>query len=177
MRLMDVPSRTYRSWFRALRVMACLWPFENTRPWIYRRLLKKMGRDVVIMPFVYCFYGKKTEIGDHVFINTGVIMEDAGGITIGEGVHIGCRVVIATTDHKYTESLETIVLKPVQIGKKAWIGANASILPGVSIGEGAIVGAGAVVTADVEPYSIVAGVPARKIKMREMETSALSCPS
>jgi acetyltransferase-like isoleucine patch superfamily enzyme len=53
------------------------------------------------------------------------------------------------------------------VGDDAWIGSNCIILPNVSIGEGAVVAAGAVVTKDVEPFSIVAGVPARKIKMRE----------
>lgn len=54
----------------------------------------------------------------------------------------------------------------VTLGHDVWVGHNASILPGVSIGSGAVIGTGAVVTKDVEPYSIVAGVPAVKIKMR-----------
>lgn len=54
----------------------------------------------------------------------------------------------------------------VTLGNDVWIGHGASILPGVKIGNGAVVGTGAVVTKDVEPYSIVAGVPAKKIKMR-----------
>jgi phosphonate metabolism protein (transferase hexapeptide repeat family) len=54
----------------------------------------------------------------------------------------------------------------VTIGHDVWLGHNAVIMPGVTIGNGAAVGSGAVVTKDVEPYSIVAGVPARKIKMR-----------
>lgn len=55
---------------------------------------------------------------------------------------------------------------PARIGNDVWIGANATILRGVSIGDGAIVAAGAVVTADVPPYAVVGGVPARVIKMR-----------
>lgn len=52
------------------------------------------------------------------------------------------------------------------IGNDVWIGAGASILRGVIIGDGAVIGAGAIVTKDVEPYSIVAGVPAKKIGQR-----------
>ena len=55
---------------------------------------------------------------------------------------------------------------PVQIGNDVWIGHNACVLPGVTVGNGAVCAAGAVVTKDVEPYAIVAGVPAKKIKMR-----------
>jgi acetyltransferase-like isoleucine patch superfamily enzyme len=53
------------------------------------------------------------------------------------------------------------------VGAWADIGVNAVILPGVTIGRGAIVGAGAVVTDDVEPFSVVAGVPARFVRRRD----------
>jgi chloramphenicol O-acetyltransferase type B len=52
------------------------------------------------------------------------------------------------------------------IGDGAWIGMRAMIMPGINIGEGAIVASGSIVTKDVEPYSIVAGNPAQKVKMR-----------
>ncbi len=54
----------------------------------------------------------------------------------------------------------------VKIGNDVFIGANVIVLPGVTIGDGAIVGAGAVVSADVPPYAIVAGVPAKIIRYR-----------
>ncbi|MCL1851939.1 MAG: acetyltransferase [Peptococcaceae bacterium] len=56
--------------------------------------------------------------------------------------------------------------KVVTVCHDVWIGHNAVIMPGVTIGNGAVIGAGAVVTKDVEPYSVVAGVPATKINMR-----------
>lgn len=56
--------------------------------------------------------------------------------------------------------------KPVSIGHDVWIGHGAVVMPGVSIGNGAVVGANAVVTHDVEPFAIVAGVPARRLRHR-----------
>ncbi len=56
--------------------------------------------------------------------------------------------------------------KRVTIGHDVWIGHGAVLLPGVSIGHGAVVGANAVVSRDVPPYTIVAGVPARKLRLR-----------
>ncbi|MDP4089936.1 MAG: chloramphenicol acetyltransferase [Bacillota bacterium] len=58
------------------------------------------------------------------------------------------------------------------IGKDTWIGHGAIIMPRVSVGDGAVVGSGAVVTKDVEPYTVVAGVPARFIKRRFPEETA-----
>lgn len=58
---------------------------------------------------------------------------------------------------------------PVRIGHDVWLGHNVTVMPGVTIGNGAVVGSGAVVTHDVEPYSVVAGVPARKLRMRFSE--------
>jgi maltose O-acetyltransferase len=59
--------------------------------------------------------------------------------------------------------------KPVVIGNDVWIGAGVIILSGVTIGECSVIGAGAVVTKNVEPFTIVAGVPARKIKDVKIE--------
>lgn len=55
---------------------------------------------------------------------------------------------------------------PVQIGNDVWIGSGAKILPGISIGDGAVIGAGAIVTKDVEPFEVIGGVPAKRIKWR-----------
>ncbi|AFZ72583.1 acyltransferase [Natronobacterium gregoryi] len=55
---------------------------------------------------------------------------------------------------------------PITVGNDVWIGAGTTVLTGVTIGDGAIVGAGSVVTGDVEPYSVVAGVPATRVKWR-----------
>ena len=64
------------------------------------------------------------------------------------------------------------VLRPVQIGHDVWIGHGAMIRAGVTVGNGAIVAAGAVVTADVPPYAIVGGNPARVIRLRLPEKTA-----
>jgi acetyltransferase-like isoleucine patch superfamily enzyme len=162
--------RLFRSLYRSLRVFAYLWPFENSRPWIYRRIVKSLGRGVVIMPFVYCLYGTSLTIGDGVFINKGVVLEDSGGLSIGDGTHIGCNSVIMTTDHSPGD-IKKLELRPVRIGRDVWIGANVSVLPGVTIGDGAIIGAGSVVTTDIEPYVVAVGAPARKV--REISSCAV----
>jgi len=56
----------------------------------------------------------------------------------------------------------------ITVNKNVWIGANSVVLQNVTIGEGAVVASGSVVTKDVEPYTIVGGIPAKFIKKREV---------
>lgn len=69
-------------------------------------------------------------------------------------------------EKKYLSFSYTEEFKQTIVGNDVWIGTNVIILDGVKIGNGAIIAAGSVVTKDVEEYSVVAGVPAKKIKMR-----------
>lgn len=69
----------------------------------------------------------------------------------------------APLDHQFREQRRA---RRVTIGHDVWIGHGAVIMPGVTIGNGAVIGANAVVTRDVEPYTVVAGVPARALRRR-----------
>lgn len=91
-------------------------------------------------------------------------------ISIGKNVLTGKKILITDNSHgKYADDVPPSKRKlfskgHVIIEDNVWIGEKVSILPGVRIGKSAIIAANAVVTKDVEPYSIVAGIPARKIK-------------
>lgn len=105
----------------------------------------------------------KLRIGDHSQINTGVHLDFTGGVDIGRGVVISSEAIIYSHSHGHDpRSLPVGRHKRVDDG--AWIGSRAIVLDGVElIGRGAIIAAGSVVTRSVEPYSIVAGNPARPI--------------
>ena len=99
------------------------------------------------------------------------ILATKAKITIKDDVLIGPRVFIASFNHNLKKNNIPVRLqgdtgKPIVIGEDVWVGAHAIILAGVKIGKGAVIGAGSVVTKDVEPYAIVAGVPAKFIKFR-----------
>lgn len=113
-------------------------------------------------------------LGDSVAIGEGAHITAMSRIVIGDGVLLGKYVTI--TDNAHGEvSPASLRMRPnvrplcskgeVTIGRNVWIGDKATILPGVTVGEGAIVGAGAVVTKDVPPFAVVAGNPARLIKI------------
>ena len=94
---------------------------------------------------------------------------DANNIVIEENVSIGPGAMLIARTHSPSQIVKNghvtnSIPGNILIKKGAWIGARAIILPNVTVGEGSIIGAGAVVTKDVPPYTVVAGVPAKKIK-------------
>ena len=118
----------------------------------------------VNLPF-YSDFGRHIRIGKNVFINSGAIFTDLGGITLEDNVLIAPRVNILTVNHPENPAERRgVILKPVVIKKNAWIGAGATILPGVTVGENAIVAAGAVVSKDVPANTVVSGIPAKVLK-------------
>ncbi len=133
---------------------------------LFSRLTQKnVDSSFRCFPPFYTECGINIRIGKNVFINSGCCFQDHAGIDIDDGTLIGHQVVIATLNHDLNpERRADMTPGQVRIGKNVWIGAHATILPGVTIGDNAVVAAGAVVAKDVEANSVVAGVPAKKIK-------------
>lgn len=118
-----------------------------------------------LFPPFYTDCGRNLKIGKNVFFNSGVKIQDQGGVTIGDGALIGHNAVLATLDHSLAPNHRgNLIPAPIHIGKNVWIGANATVCKGVTIGDGAIIAAGAVVTTDVPANTVYGGVPAKKIK-------------
>lgn len=114
----------------------------------------------------YIMNTNRLHIGNYTHINRGCLIDARGGITIQNSVSISHNVSIITGSHDVQSPIFMGVFKPIIIEDYVWIGANATILQGVTLGKGAVISAGAVVTKDVEPYNIVAGVPAKTIGKR-----------
>ena len=101
-------------------------------------------------------------VGRRTMIDMGAIL--GGRATVGDDCHIGAGAVLAGV-------VEPASATPVVVEDRVLIGANAVVLEGVRIGAGAVVAAGAVVTEDVPPGAVVAGTPARIIKMMDEKTA------
>lgn len=122
-------------------------------------------------------YPKKLKTGINVHLNDYVWLNCAGGITIGDHVNIGPRVIMHSANHNYEDPDRLIMdqghtFKEIIIKDDVWICAGVIILAGVTIGEGAVIAAGSVVNKDVLPYHVVGGVPAKTIKIRGAQLSA-----
>ena len=112
-------------------------------------------------------------VGDDVYFPSDLVItqnfvSDRGTLVLGNRVSIGPRCVFILASHPNASKIRQDIRcksNEIHIDDDAWIGAGAIILPGVTVGAGAIVGAGSVVTKDVKARSVVAGNPARIIRM------------
>lgn len=115
-----------------------------------------------------------TWIGDGVAINPGFSAKGHGELRIGAYTHFGFQVTILTADHRYEGATEIPydverIARPVTIGVACWFGDQVVVAPGTELGDGCVVAAGSVVAGGFEPYSVVAGAPARVVKTRDAD--------
>ena len=87
-------------------------------------------------------------------------------VRIGDNVVVSQEAFLCTASHDVSSVTMELTTKPIVVESNAWITARTIIMPGVTVGEGSVVAAGAVVTHDVEDWSVVGGVPAKRLKGR-----------
>jgi acetyltransferase-like isoleucine patch superfamily enzyme len=115
--------------------------------------------------------GVGIKIGNNSAIGAQSFLGGQGGIEIGDDVIMGPQVKIFSENHNYNDPLKVIrkqgeTRKGVKIGNNCWIGAGVVILDGVTLRNGCVVAAGAIVTSSFPENSILAGIPAKIIKLR-----------
>jgi maltose O-acetyltransferase len=132
-----------------------------------RKMGIKMSKDVKLYDNFQVRNPHGIKIEDGVSIGPRVLLDGRKGLIIHKSAVIAYEAIIWTLNHDYNDESFCGKGAPVEIGAFAWICSRAIILPGIKIGEGAIVASGSIVTKDVEPYTIVGGVPAKLIGKRE----------
>ena len=147
-----------------------MFPCHAVRNWVYRHvyLVDKHKASTIyfgceIRSGVNLHIGKGSIVGDNC------ILDARQGIYIGENVNLSSEVHLWTEAHDVNDPYFRSMPRnhgPIHVGNRAWLGSNVTVLDNVKIGEGAVVCSGAVVTKDVEPFTIVAGIPAKKIGER-----------
>jgi galactoside O-acetyltransferase len=116
------------------------------------------------MPVVI-YAPERLQLGHTIDIGEFTHIRANGGVRIGDRVLIAAGVTITSRAHPVPLPRARVNEdRPIVIEDDVWLGAGAIVLPGVTIGRGAVVAAGAVVTKSVEPFTVVAGVPARPIR-------------
>ncbi len=144
-------------------------PSHNVRLFIYRILGMKIGEGTHVYMGAEIRAAPWVSIGRNSSVGHNAILDGRGKLKIGDNVNISSGVWIWTRSHDINSSEFVGTRGSVVIEDYAWLSCRVVILQGVTVGRGAVVAAGAVVTKDVEPYSVVGGVPANKIGERSRD--------
>ncbi len=139
----------------------------------------ELGNYCKIRDFVFIFAGKGVVIGEYSDMQPHSVIWGGGITIVGNRVSVGPGTVLLSAVYSHAKGLKMVDGLPdgsanalygkLVIEDDVYIGANCSLMPNIIIGEGAIVGAGSFVNKNVEPWTIVAGSPAKKIAIRQKE--------
>jgi acetyltransferase-like isoleucine patch superfamily enzyme len=130
-------------------------------PYIFRRV----GRNFKCFHFVEFSFGYNLEVGDDVVVHRNVLLDDRGGIVLGNRVSISDYANIYSHTHSIVDQLDVSNVRTV-IGDGVRVTYHATILAGTRVGENAMVGAMALATRDVRPWHVNVGIPAKSVRVK-----------
>lgn len=133
----------------------------------FKSILKKIGSACQFYGFLVVRHPEKLVVGNRVRFNNFIEINAKGDVFIGDDVHISSHVQIVSTELTTTRNYKERVhiCAPIHVQSGAWLCAGAIIAKGVTVGEGSIVAANTVVFKDVPPYTLVAGSPAKVVRV------------
>ncbi|MEQ9411983.1 MAG: hypothetical protein RIK87_30005 [Fuerstiella sp.] len=142
----------------------------------WRRMILRLfgaavGRNARISPSVSIWGPWNLVVGEEAAVAHHADCYCVDRLVIGNHATVSQYSFLCTASHDVTDSHMRLTSAPITISDQAWVCAGAFVAPGVTLGEGAVAGAMSVVTRDVEPWTIVAGNPARMIRRRELKES------
>lgn len=143
-------------------------PFHFIRLYFIKLRCENIGAQCSFLMGLELKNAKNISIGSNSILNKNVLLDARGGkIIIGSNVDIAQETNIWTLQHEVNDDSHSTKGNSIIIEDYVWIASRVTILPGVRIGKGAVIATNSVVTKDVEPMSIVAGIPARIISKRQ----------
>ena len=128
-----------------------------------------IGKGVVIKPRVTIKYPWRLKVGDHVWIGENVWIDNLDDVTIGSNACISQGALLLTGNHDYSKSSFDLIIRPIEIGEGAWIGAKATVTQGVRVGEHAVLSVGSTSSKNLNPWGIYRGNPAQWLKDRKIQ--------
>jgi acetyltransferase-like isoleucine patch superfamily enzyme len=142
-----------------------VWVGVQLRRLLARHIFKKCGENFKAFQFVEFSFGYNMEVGDNVVVHRYVLLDDRGGIRLGNNVSISDFANIYSHTHSIVEQRDvTNAVTVLEDGVR--ITYHATVLAGVHVHEQAMVGAVAVATKDVRPYHVYVGIPAKSVRVK-----------
>ncbi len=128
-------------------------------------LFARVGRNFKCFQHVEFSYGYQLEVGDDVVIHRHVLLDDRGGLTLGNRVSVSDYANVYSHTHSIVDQKD-VTLLPTVLADDVRITYHATVLAGVHVGENGMVGASAVATKDVRPYHVNVGIPAKSVRVK-----------
>jgi acetyltransferase-like isoleucine patch superfamily enzyme len=141
------------------------WLGYRLRYMLAKHIFKHLGNNVKIFHGVEVSYGYNLTVEDNCVIHKYVLLDDRGEIIIREGSSISDYANVYSHAHDLNDGM-IVTNQLTQIGPRARVTYHATVLSGVTVGEHGIVGSMGVASKNVEPYHIVAGIPAKPVKVK-----------
>lgn len=137
------------------------------RAWLLRCFGAKLGPRCRFYPASRVWAPWNLQCEDTVMVADGAELYNPAPMLLASHAIVSQGAYLCGATHDYNDPKFPVVSFPMRLGRYAWVAARACVSPGVNLGDGAILGLASVATKDLEPWSIYAGVPARKVKERE----------
>ena len=137
------------------------------RRFLLRQFGAIVGKNVHPYPTARIWAPWNLEMGDHSCLGDHIDCYCVDKIRIGSNSTISQYSYLCTASHDYTDPAMPLITASIVIGEGVWIAADVFVGPGVEVGDGAVIGARSSVFRNIEPWTVVAGNPARVIKKRE----------
>jgi acetyltransferase-like isoleucine patch superfamily enzyme len=137
-----------------------------------KHIFKRCGANFKCFQFVEFSFGYNMEVGDDVVIHRQVLLDDRGGIVLGNKVSVADYANIYSHTHSLEDQVD-VTDATTRVDDGARITYHATVLAGIHVGEKAMVGTGAVVTKDVRPWHLYVGVPARPVRVKGTAPASL----
>ena len=163
----------FNNYWLDFKLMLLRWaghvPLHNFRKLFYTLSGMKIGKKSTIHIGANFYQPKNIKIGDDTIVGNNSFLDGRASLIIGNHVDIASEIMIFNSEHDVSSGDFDAIEDIVEISDYVFIGPRVIILPGVKIGKGAIVAAGSVVTKSIQPFKIVAGVPANVIGERKQK--------
>lgn len=141
-------------------------PINSVKTSLLRMFGARVGKGVVIKPFVNIKYPWNLKIGDYVWIGERVWIDNLGFVVLNDNSCVSQGAMLLCGNHHYKKVAFDLLVGNITVEEGAWIGAKCVVCPGVKVGSHAVLTVGSIATANVLPWSIYQGNPAQRIKER-----------
>jgi putative colanic acid biosynthesis acetyltransferase WcaF len=166
----DIRHRLFRAVWSVCWLLLASWTPPPLHPW-RRCLLRLFGAKIAPTARIYgsatVWYPPNLEMGNHAVLGWRTLCYSMDRVVIEDYGNVAQCAFLLTGTHDIDDPTFQLQTKPIHVGRYAWVAACAIVGPGVTIGEGAVLGGGGVAFKDLEPWTVYAGNPARKVRARK----------